>query len=174
MRSCCSPLFCEANQCIDALANYGCLMDPGTCFFHVCPNNISLLFFDLIGNSTPCMMYNLVIISFFFNLVPHCYIKKYYYYFFFKNKHYFKLLLLLLRRCLKKHYCIKVKYSILVRLIRANRANIRDSMMSRSFLVVYNLFICYWHYIPCSRHMLESFPHSLHLHMLHIILLYFI
>ena len=66
--------YCETNQCVDALANYGCSMDSGICFFDVCPSNISLLLrSDLMGNFIPTCY--IVEISFFLGLGPHCYIK---------------------------------------------------------------------------------------------------
>ncbi|MCH91455.1 putative non-LTR retroelement reverse transcriptase [Trifolium medium] len=44
----------EVNQCADALANYGCSMGLGICFFDACPSSIrNLLFFDLLGNTIP-------------------------------------------------------------------------------------------------------------------------
>jgi ribonuclease HI len=44
----------EANQCADALANYGCSMDAGISFFDFCPSSIKhLLLFDMMGNTTP-------------------------------------------------------------------------------------------------------------------------
>lgn len=44
----------KANQCANALANYGCSIDLGSCFFDVCPRSIShLMLSHLLGNSTP-------------------------------------------------------------------------------------------------------------------------
>jgi ribonuclease HI len=44
----------EANQCADALANYGCNINVGSVFFDVCPSALShLLLADVLGITTP-------------------------------------------------------------------------------------------------------------------------
>jgi hypothetical protein len=58
---CCGASFLvsyrEANQCTDALTNYGCLMDSGIVFFDFCPSSVRhLLLADLLGISTPCLI----------------------------------------------------------------------------------------------------------------------
>jgi hypothetical protein len=46
--------YCEANQCADALANYGCNMNVGSVFFYVYPSAFShLLLVDVLGITTP-------------------------------------------------------------------------------------------------------------------------